>query len=235
MNISEFPLWVILGAGIVALTGVALVFALIYEVVRPKPRKRIRIGDTTVTLWVRERRMPGSAGALVVPVATDLKMVAGIAKWARDAGADRLQHEADAAAPLAPGEAFVGSGGRYRFKVGALAVVMDDAKRTSPEWIRDAVATALRAAREKDARSAIVADFTEDLLRQPNWITAEQRRETCGPIARAILDGIVAGGGTLDEVRIWVWRGGNEDIYAALFDERTGRATSRPVTRATTA
>ena len=99
-----------------------------------------------------------------------------------------------------------------------LAVVMDEQKRTRSEWIRDGIARAIKLARDRDARTCVVPDFTEDLLRQPRWITGEQRHETCGPIARAMLEGILAGGTTMDDVRIWVWRSGNEDVFIAELE-----------------
>ena len=137
----------------------------------------------------------------------------------RDATAQEIQREALRAAPLPPGEVFVGTGGRFRFGHTALAVVMDDAKRTSPGWISDAVARAIRLCRAKGASVIILPDFTEDLLRQPQTITDEQRHETCGPIARAMLLGVLAEEDTMETVRIWVWR----KEYAGVYLEEINR------------
>src|SRR5437867_9038866 len=97
------------------------------------------LGDTTIELWFRPWNRGPKAEAIIVPVAPDMKMSAGIAKWARDASANRVQNQALRIAPLAPGDAFVGAGGKYRFGMVALAVVMDDTKQTTPEWIVDGI------------------------------------------------------------------------------------------------
>ena len=207
------PLWIWIGT-IIIVSPVLATFALLArEFVRAKPLMALRHGETNIELWLRERKQPIWADAIIVPVAPDLKMTTGIAKWVRDATANAIQHEAQIVAPLAPGEAFVGSGGRYRFNVTCLAVVMDEYKRTTPEWISSAIARSLVEARQKDATSCLLPDFTEDLLRQPAQITQEQRRATCKPIAHAMIDGILASGGAMEVVRIWVWRAGMEDIF----------------------
>lgn len=115
---------------------------------------------------------------------SDLKMVAGIAKWVRDATADVLQREAEAAAPLAPGEAFAGVGGRYRFKVGVLAVVMDEQKRTRSEWIRDGIARAIKLARDRSAWAGVSRDTVAAYPRAP--VRGRLRAPRCAraPIAR---------------------------------------------------
>src|SRR5947207_753214 len=114
-----------------------------WQLVAQNPAKKVSVGDTEIQLWIKERTFSSGADAIIVPVGPDLKMVAGIAKWVRDATGDRIQHEADEVAPLPPGEAFAGAGGKFRFKIAALAVVMDDAKRTSPEWIARGTANAM--------------------------------------------------------------------------------------------
>lgn len=215
MQTTGTPTWV-WGFIIIAIVPamLALGTAMFAEFFGPKPRKRVRTDDTEIELWVRERKFPGRADAIVAPVSPDLKMVTGIAKWVRDSTANRVQAEAESVAPLPPGEAFVsGSAGRYRFKMAALAVVMDDKKQTSPDWIATGLTRALNLAAGRDARTVIVPDFTEDLLRQPTTITDEQRRQTAAPIARAMLDGILAGSAGFETVKIWVWRTVNEDIF----------------------
>src|ERR1700722_10725330 len=96
-----------------------------------RPAYSVSKNGLNVKLWVAQRKAPflmTSAirnQAMLVPVAPDLKMVFGIAKRVRDYGADMVQNEALKAAPLAPGDAFVGSGARYRFSHTVLAVIFD--------------------------------------------------------------------------------------------------------------
>jgi len=66
-----------------------------------RPVMRTRLGDLNVNLFVAQRKLPFLIGntlfqknALLVPVAPDMRMVFGIAKRARDWGADVAQHEA---------------------------------------------------------------------------------------------------------------------------------------------
>src|SRR5215210_6261909 len=120
MNPSQYmtyfgsPLWVWLSGFGIGLTFLALFAIILRDIFGPRPLKRIEVGDTAIELWERERKMPGGADAIIVPVAPDLKMSTGIAKWVRDATANAVQYEADEAAPLPPGSAFVGAGGKYR-------------------------------------------------------------------------------------------------------------------------
>ncbi len=211
------PYWIIVGCLLFSVWFVALVVVLLWEKIGPKPSKSVTIDGTKIELWERERKLPGSSDAIVVPVATNLKMSTGISKWVRDSTANAIQYEALRVAPMKPGSAFVGSGGKYRFGNVALAVVMDETKRTSHAWITNAVACSLTLLRNENAEVITIPDFTEDLLRQPKWISDEQRRETCGPIARAILDGVLAGGEDVTHVRIWAWRG-NNDVWKAEID-----------------
>lgn len=211
------PAWVWLSA--IGIGGVFLaLFAIIgIDLFGPKPVKRIVVDDTAIELWEKERKLPGGADAIIVPVATDMKMSAGIAKWVRDKTADTIQYEALKVAPLPPGDVFVGSGGKYRFNSTALAVVMDDQKRTSPEWIREAIATALVRLRAEDAETCFVPDMTDDLLQQPKTITDEQRRATCRPVAHAIMDGIISSGTHYVTIKIWAPRV-NRDIWLEELD-----------------
>jgi O-acetyl-ADP-ribose deacetylase (regulator of RNase III) len=225
------PLWVWLSGLGISLTFLALFVIILYDRFGPRPLKRVQVLDTHIELWERERKMPGGADAIVVPVAPDLKMSTGIAKWVRDATANTVQYEALKVAPLQPGEVFVGSGGKFRFGTSALAVVMDDQKRTSPEWIREGVATALRKLREHDAHTVLIPDMTEDLLQQPKTITDEQRLATCRPVARAVVDGILESDTDYDTIKIWIWKGNRavweEELARLAEDIRTGQA--RPV------
>jgi hypothetical protein len=179
------------------------------------PRYRAVLHDLTIELYVSQRKLPFLAGAdaLIVPVGTDLKMVFGVAKMARDRGADIVQVEANRVAPLRPGDAFVGTGARYRYKYTALAVIFDESKRTSPEIITQAVTTAVNKLRELGARSVVIADMTENLLAQPNWITPEQRRKTAAITAKIMVDAIIACGNKARTVKIWCSEPDNAQFF----------------------
>lgn len=169
------------------------------------PSYRARLHDLTIELFVSQRKLPLLAGAdaLIVPVGPDLKMVFGVAKMARDRGADIVQVEASRVAPLPPGDAFVGTGARYRYKFTALAVIFDENKRTSAAIVSQAVITAVTKLRAAGARSVVLADMTENLLAQPNWITVEQRHKTAAITAKIMIDAIVACGKNMKTVKIW--------------------------------
>src|SRR5258706_4704125 len=127
---TNTPLWAwlfILVAMVPTITTLAILFVL--DKVGPKPVKKVIVGETTIELWVKERKYPSMAEAIIVPVGPDLKMGVGIAKWVRDKTANRLQMEAERAAPREPGNVFIGAGGKFAFKFAILAVVMDDSRR----------------------------------------------------------------------------------------------------------
>jgi O-acetyl-ADP-ribose deacetylase (regulator of RNase III) len=179
------------------------------------PSYRAALEDLTIEVYVSRRKLPFLAGAdaIIVPVGPDLKMVFGVAKMVRDYGADIVQHEANKVAPLPPGEAFVGTGAKYRYRYTALAVIFDNAKRPSPEYITQSVVKAVRMLRERGARSVVFPDMTENLLAQPNWITAEQRRETAKITARLTIDAILACGSNMKKVKIWCWVPENAEFF----------------------
>ena len=189
------------------------------------PRYRATLRDLTIELLVSQRKLPLLAGAdgLIVPVGPDLKMVFGVAKMARDRGADIVQVEANRVAPLMPGDAFVGTGAKYRYKYTALAVIFDENKRTSPAIITQAVTTAVNKLRDAGAKSVVIADMTENLLAQPNWITQEQRRTTAAITAKIMIDAIVACGTNARTVKIWC----SEPDNAQFFVEELKRLHDR--------
>ncbi|MCW3097298.1 MAG: hypothetical protein JWL77_2916 [Chthonomonadaceae bacterium] len=195
------------------------------------PVKRVALQDLTLELWVSPRKLPLAlrADAIIVPVAPDLKMVFGVAKMARDMGADFVQHEAEKVAPLAPGDAFIGTGARFRYKHTALAVIFDPQKRTSPAIIGQAIGTALNKLRLLGVNSVVFPDMTENLLAQPNWITDEQRNATAARTARLMVDAIVAGG-LLGVVRIWIWDARNAPFFEAELEriKKEQRAGQEP-------
>lgn len=178
-----------------------------------KPIQQVKWDGKVVDILVSERRFPRQAESVIVPVAPNLKMSFGIAKWVRDATAGKFQIEAERVAPLTPGEAFAGSGGKYRFQHAIAAVVMDETKRYTAEWIEKAVQNALRLAAERHAHSCLIADMTDDLLRQPQWLSMEERKAICKPIAKAILQGVRNAGVAPEELAVWVWRSDYKDIW----------------------
>ena len=179
------------------------------------PRYRATLENLTIELYVSQRKLPAlaAADALIVPVGPDLKMVSGVAKMARDRGADLVQYEANKVAPLLPGDVFIGTGARYRYKYTALAVIFDQSKRTSAELISQAIVNAVRKLRDLGAKSVVVADMTENLLAQPNWITVEQRRKTAAITAKIIVDAIIACGSTARTIKIWCSEPDNAQFY----------------------
>jgi O-acetyl-ADP-ribose deacetylase (regulator of RNase III) len=189
-----------------------------------RPHTHVRLGDTTVELWVSPRRLPMLlvADAAIAPVAPDLKMVFGIAKMLRDYGADRAQYEANKVAPLQPGEAFVTSGAKYHFKYTILAVIFDNQKRTSPGIIRQAVRTGVQLATQRGAKTILLPDMTENLLSQPNWITEEQRRATAQSTAAMMAEAVRACRGMVKKVKIWVW----EPAHVAAYEREIKRLGS---------
>ncbi len=194
---------------------------LIYCPITLMPKKRVTLPDLTIELWVSRRKLPLvlRAHSIVVPTGPDLKMVFGIAKMVRDMGADVVQYEANRVAPLKPGEAFVGTGARFRYKFTALAVIFDESKRTSQALISQAVSNAMLQLRERGAKSVVVPDMTENLLTQPNWITGEQRRETAAITARLMVEAIVAAGSNVKMVKIWVWDPDNAQYFIDELDQ----------------
>lgn len=100
----------------------------------------------------------------------------------------------------------------------ALAVVMDDTKRVSTGNIAAGIAKAACLARDHGAKTLALPDMTEDLLRQPRWVTDEQRRETCRAIASAMIEGIARQNGAVPTVRIWVWQSATQSVWIEEFD-----------------
>jgi len=214
--------WVFLFVTLVPCIGV-MAYLLGKMMVGTRPVRKMKVDGVSLELWVTERKFPVSADAIVAPVAPDLQMATGIAKWIRDATADAAQQAAAASAPLEPGAVLIAPGARYRFGSTILAVVMDDAKRVEAGWISGAIATALRKAAAQGMDRVIIPDITEDLLRQPNWITTEQRVDSCRPIARAVLRGIVEGAAGLDTVHLWIW----QPVYAEVYLEELERIAAQ--------
>lgn len=180
-----------------------------------RPIYHVAMQDTTVELWVSPRRLPLllTAGAMIVPVGTDLKMVVGAAKMARDYSGDIIQYEANRVAPLPPGEAFVGTGGRYRFRYTGLAVIFDPSKRTSPGIIRQAYRNAVEKVYQLGARSVILPDISENISPQPNWITPEVAAATGEAAAVTMMEAVRACRGTVRTIKVWVYDKTNAPVF----------------------
>lgn len=186
------------------------------------PAYRIRVGGKTIELWESSRRYPiiSQAQALIVPVMPDLKMVFGVAKLARDMDAGKVQSAANEAAPLPPGEAFVGPGARWRYQHTALAVIFDEQKRTTPELMADSLCRAMHLLSQKEhLGSVMIPDMTENLLAQPNDITSEKRLETAQQTARLMLDAILACRTSIKNVKIWTMTPANTEAFMAAMEK----------------
>ena len=228
---ADTPLWVwvfISVAMVPAIIGVAV--TMLHEFTRPRAAGSLQRGDLAVELWGGEWYRAPRADVIVVPVATDMQMYTPVAKWVRDATAYEIQHQANRVAPMRPGDAFIGTGGKYRFGRTALAVVMDDQKRTTSEWIAAGIERAIRLAAEHGVQTVVVPDMTEDLIRHPHTISAEQRRQTSDVVAPAVLQGILNAGDVVDEVKIWAWRPENREVYAREMERLEAAESGRELT-----
>ncbi len=224
------PMFLVIGIIIFGVLGPLVTVVALYPLIPYvfPPNHKVNIPGLKIELWVSQRKFPYLAfpGGLVVPVAPDLKMIFGAAKIVRDWGGGRAQYEANKAAPLPPGEIFVGTGSRYRFYGKTiLAVIFDEQKRTHPEWIASALKKAAAGMSDGHGSATLmIPDMTENLLTQPNWITEDQRLDTARATARLMLDAILACRGTaVKTVKIWVSDPANADIFIeemdALVDE----------------
>ncbi len=199
---------------------IGVVLWLCWRVLFP-PYYKVRTKGLSIELWVSKRKFPWASlsQGFIVPVAPDLKMNFGSAKIARDWGANRAQYEAEEVAPLRPGDAFIGSGARYRWKHTALAVIFDEQKRTNTELLTQALRTAIAKLSAEEVTSALIPDLTDNLIAQPNWITDEQREETARKTARMMLDALVNANSDLKVARIWVFDPRNRDIFAEEMEK----------------
>jgi O-acetyl-ADP-ribose deacetylase (regulator of RNase III) len=197
--------------------------AFAYDALRNKPVALAELDGCRIELWVRDRKNPRTADAIVAPVPTDLKLAHGVAKLIRLWTANRIQAEADLAAPRSAGDVLVGSGAKYKFDKTVLAVVTDSAKVASQEGIAAAIRNALEACVVAGAASVIVPDFTDDLLQQPKTISDEEWQKTAATVAKATVNALLTAPEGLTEIAIWVWKPESAGAFRAEF-ARLGQA-----------
>ena len=202
-HIATVPLWIWVGAGIAGIPILLVALAILWEARSSRPIMRFRRDGTLIELW-QSPTLPRATDVVVVPVSTDLKLIAGTALWARGATAGLAQREADALAPRPVGDALLVAGARYRFKRTALAVAMNDSKEYSPDSIKDSILRAAAQASSLPASSITIPDWTPDLTRQPRWMSEHDRRQQTQQAADAIVQATLALSGRVPVVRVWV-------------------------------
>jgi hypothetical protein len=212
------PLWVWVGTLIVALPVLAVLAAVALELRSKRPLWARTLRGTRYELW-SGNNLPAHGDLLIVPVAPDLKMIAGSALWARGVTAGNAQREADPLAPRDPGDAVLVAGSRYRFGRTALAVVMDRQKRYAPEWIRAALRRAVAVAADQRVTSIIIPDWTRDLVRQPRTPDAALLHQTCEAIAPIIAEAALTLAGDTHRVIFWVQEPSLAGIYRQALSE----------------
>lgn len=231
MGLAGVPTSVWIGAAIAAIPVILVGIVVLWEIVKPKPARSVRNGDTVFEIWVRPFKMPPASDAIIVPTDTRLRMTTGITKWVRDTTGNAAQVAADATGPLEPGDATVLPGGRYKYQHSAVAVVMDSERRVQASWVTKSISEAILKLHSVDAATVILPDFTDELVRQPEVVSSEARREVCRMLAPALIEGARTAIGTLETVRIWIWSPGVEDIYCEALDALADEAHGRPCSR----
>lgn len=211
------PAWIWAGTAAVAVPVLVVVFVVVWEISRPRPTLVLRGDGSRLELWTGQPRMPTRSDLVIVPVAPDLKLVAGAAHWVRGVTAGRTQAEADAHAPRDPGDAVLVTGSRGRLPRVALAVVMDERKRYSAEWAIAAVRRAIEASRVDGVASVLIPDWTPDLMRQPRRQDAEFRRHEAEQIAPLVRDVALSLLGEVPVIRVWVPDPALADVYRTAF------------------
>lgn len=204
LSVLTIPAWIWAGAAITAIPVLAVVLVIIRELTRPRPIILHQSQGTRVELWAGHPRYPAYSDVVVVPVSTDLKLIAGSALWVRGVTAGMAQRQADNLAPREPGDAVLVPGSRGRFRHTALAVVMDDLKRWDPAWIAQSVQKAVALARAEGVSSILIPDWTPDLMTQPRVQDDAFRRQQGDIVAPAVSAAIRQLIGEVPVVRLWV-------------------------------
>lgn len=218
--LATVPTWIWIGAAIAAIPVLGVVAAVVYELIKDRPALVLKESGTRVELWGGPRQ-PGRADLVIVPVATDLMLIAGSALWVRGTTADQAQRDADALGPKRPGEAVLVSGARGRFRHTGLAVVMDDQKRWSVEWAVEAVRQAVALARQHGLAEVLLPDWTPDLMRQPRVANEPFRRHEAERIAPVLVEAVRSLLGEVPVVRLWVRDAAVLTVYKDLLQKGT--------------
>ncbi|MBM3492770.1 MAG: hypothetical protein FJX72_00385 [Armatimonadetes bacterium] len=205
MTLLTTPIWIWTGTAIVAVPVLAVIAVVLWEISRAKPSVDLHLGGARVELWLSPR-LPGRTDLVIVPVAPDLKPIAGSALWARGATAGRASRDAEALAPREPGDAVVVAGARYRYGRTALAVVMDTQRRYTAQWIGAAVrrAVAVAVAAGRPVTSVTIPDWTPDLMRQPREAGQARHSAASAQIAPILVEAALGLVGEVHVVRLWV-------------------------------
>ena len=218
-NTGISPLYIVQAILVIGFLG-PIVTVVLLGLLRPfifPPYYHTKAGELKIELWVSQRTFPYAAmpEAVLAPVAPDLKMNTSAAKVVRDWGASRVQYEANTAAPLKPGDAFLGSGARFRlnWRMTALAVIFDEQKRTNPELFGVALYTAAKLASEQGAANLLIPDITENLMQQPNWVTDADREIATRKTARMVILSLLPLNGVITTVKLWMASPEAADIY----------------------
>ncbi len=218
-NMGISPLWIvqiILVIGVLGPVATVILLGVLRPYILP-PYYHMKAGQLSIELWVTKRTFPYAAlpEAVIAPVAPDLKMNTSAAKVVRDWGASKVQYEANEVAPLKPGDAFLGSGARFRvnWRMTALAVVFDEQKRTNPELFGVGIHTAAKLAAAQGAANLLLPDMTENLMQQPNWVTDAEREAATRQTARLMILSLFPLEGIVTTVKLWMASPEAADIY----------------------
>lgn len=216
MPLLSVPFWIWAGTGVAALPIAAVIVGVAWELRSRRPSMALNLRGTRFELWC-SRRLPRTTDLVVVPVAPDLKLIAGSALWVRGVTAGHAQREADALAPREPGDAVVVAGARYRFARTGLAVVLDRRKQYSPDAIRDGIRRAVALAAERSISSVTIPDWSPDLMRQPRAQNMALRLSTAAEVAPMLVDAAMALAGQVHCVRIWVQHPEIAEVYRSAI------------------
>lgn len=214
------PTWIWAGTAVIAVPVIVVVLALLWEMTRPRPALTLRDRGTRIELWLGGPKMPGRADAVLVPVAPDLVLAAGSARWVRGVTAGVSQAHAERLAPREPGEALLVPGSRGRFRYAVLAVVMDSRKRYSDEWAIAAARATAKLASCEGIASILIPDWTPDLMSQPRTQDAAFRQREAARIAPLVLDVAEALVGEVTCVRVWVPDRATAEVYREELGKR---------------
>lgn len=217
--LGTVPAWIWVGSAVVAIPVLGVLAAVAYELTKERPALVVKERGTRLELW-HSPRQPARTDLVIVPVATDQMLVAGSALWVRGATADQAQRDADPHAPRNPGEAVLVSGAPGRFKRTALAVVMDEQKRWSADWVRQSLLQAVSLGREHGLAEVLFPDWTPDLMRQPRVQDDLFRKQEAERIAPILVEATRSLIGEVAVVRLWIRDAAVFPVYRDLLNTR---------------